>query len=96
MPFGGYIENRTRSLGTYACGLDISPHFSMEDFLTREYTLVCDDVVHAGSLLVHRNELIFNIRKSTGQMLGSIAMFRVGLEPTAAEDSSPTALPSET
>ena len=96
MPFGGYIENRTRSLGTYACGLDISPHFSMEDFLTREYTLVCDDVVHAGSLLVHRNELIFNIRKSTGQMLGSIAMFRGGLEPPTGQDKTHPALPTET
>jgi len=67
-----------------------------EDFLTREYTLVCDDVVHAGSLLVHRNELILNIRKSTGQMLGSIAMFRGGLEPPTGQDKTHPALPTET
>ena len=67
-----------------------------EDLLTREYTLVCDDVVHAGSLLVHRNELIFNIRKSTGQMLRSIAMFRGGLEPPTGEDKPPRLYQTET
>ena len=34
----GCIGDRTRSVGTYACGLDISP--LSEHFLTREYTLL--------------------------------------------------------